>query len=267
MMAARNQGSVTLVGAGPGDPDLLTLKALRAIRTASVILVDDLVGPQVLRRARKTARIVHVGKRGGCKSTPQALIEKMMIAQARAGERVVRLKGGDPLVFGRGGEEAEHLRAAGVRVEVVNGISAGVAAATSLGIALTHREHAHGVVFVTGHARADAADASGAAGGVHWPSLGAAAAHGLTLVIYMGVASAAALRAGLLESLPPHTPVAVVQNASLPNERRMACCLADLVDRLHDEGIGSPAIIIVGNVAQGLQQLGSVDAAQIAQAA
>ena len=266
MMAARNQGSVTLVGAGPGDPELLTLKALRAIRAASVILVDDLVGPQVLRRARKTARIVHVGKRGGCKSTPQALIEKMMIAQARAGERVVRLKGGDPLVFGRGGEEAEHLRAAGVRVEVVNGISAGVAAATSLGIALTHREHAHGVVFVTGHARADAADASGAAG-VHWPSLGAAAAHGLTLVIYMGVASAAALRAGLLESLPPHTPVAVVQNASLPNERRMACCLADLVDRLHDEGIGSPAIIIVGNVAQGLQQLGSVAAAQIAQAA
>ncbi len=242
-------GSVTLVGAGPGDPELLTLKALRAIRAASVILVDDLVGPQVLRCARKTARIVHVGKRGGCRSTPQVLIEKMMIAQARAGERVVRLKGGDPLVFGRGGEEAEHLRAAGVRVEVVNGISAGVAAATSLGIALTHREYAHGVVFVTGHARADAQD------GVHWPSLGAAAAHGLTLVIYMGVASAASLQAGLLESLPPHTPVAVVQNASLPNERRMACGLAELVERLDAEGIGSPAIIIVGNVAQGLAQL------------
>ena len=265
MMAARNQGSVTLVGAGPGDPELLTLKALRAIRSASVILVDDLVGPQVLRRARKTARIVHVGKRGGCKSTPQALIEKMMIAQARAGERVVRLKGGDPLVFGRGGEEAEHLRAAGVRVEVVNGISAGVAAATSLGIALTHREYAHGVVFVTGHARADAAE-SGTAG-VHWPSLGAAAAHGLTLVVYMGVASAEALQSGLLESLPPHTPVAVVQYASLPNERRMVCCLAELVDRLHAEGIASPAIIIVGNVAQGLQQLPAFAPARLERAA
>ena len=161
------------------------------------------------------------------------------MTQARAGERVVRLKGGDPLVFGRGGEEAEHLRTAGVRVEVVNGISAGAAAATSLGIALTHREHAHGVVFVTGHARADRATGT-AADGVHWPSLGAAAAHGLTLVVYMGVASAAALRAGLLESLPPHTPVAVVQSASLPDERRMVCGLGDLVERLDAEGIATP---------------------------
>ena len=246
-------GSVTLVGAGPGDPELLTLKALRAIRAASVLLVDDLVGPEILRRARKSARIVRVGKRGGCRSTPQALIEKMMIAQARAGERVVRLKGGDPLVFGRGGEEAERLRAAGVRVEVLNGISAGFAAANALGIALTHRAHAHGVVFVTGHARSDAADDAPA--GVHWPTLGAAAAHGLTLVIYMGVAQAAALQAGLLETLAPATPVAVVQHASLPSERRLACRLDALVASLRREEFGSPAIIIVGNVVQGLQAL------------
>ena len=250
-------GSVTLVGAGPGDPELLTLKALRAIRAASVLLVDDLVGPEILRRARKSARIVRVGKRGGCRSTPQALIEKMMIAQARAGERVVRLKGGDPLVFGRGGEEAERLRGAGVRVEVVNGISAGFAAANALGIALTHRAHAHGVVFVTGHARSDAAEdaADAAPSGVHWPTLGAAAAHGLTLVIYMGVAQAAALQAGLLEALAPATPVAVVQHASLPTERRLACRLDALVASLRREEFGSPAIIIVGNVVQGLQAL------------
>ena len=253
-------GSVTLVGAGPGDPELLTLKALRAIRAASVLLVDDLVGPEILRRARKSARIVRVGKRGGCRSTPQALIEKMMIAQARAGERVVRLKGGDPLVFGRGGEEAERLRAAGVRVEVVNGISAGFAAANALGIALTHRAHAHGVIFVTGHARSDAADAAdnaadAAPAGVHWPTLGAAAAHGLTLVIYMGVAQAVALQAGLLETLAPATPVAVVQHASLPTERRLTCRLDALVASLQREAFGSPAIIIVGNVVQGMQAL------------
>jgi uroporphyrin-III C-methyltransferase len=122
--------TVTLVGAGPGDPELLTLKALRAIRRATVLLVDDLVGEGVLRHARRSARIVPVGKRGGCRSTPQDFIERLMITEAQRGERVVRLKGGDPFVFGRGGEEAEHLRAAGLHVEVVNGITAGLAACT-----------------------------------------------------------------------------------------------------------------------------------------
>ena len=149
-----NPGTVTLVGAGPGDPELLTIKAARAIAAASVLLVDDLVSDaRAGACVSPTARIVHVGKRGGCKSTPQAFIEKLMIMAAREGEVVVRLKGGDPFIFGRGGEEVEHLREQGIEVQVLNGITAGLAGLTSLGAPLTHREHAHGVVFITGHAK------------------------------------------------------------------------------------------------------------------
>jgi uroporphyrin-III C-methyltransferase len=146
---ALHQGRCTLVGAGPGDPELLTLKAVKAIASATVLLVDDLVNDAVLAHASPSARIVHVGKRGGCKSTPQAFIDKLMITAVHEGEQVVRLKGGDPFIFGRGGEEVEHLRAAGIEVTVVNGITSGLAGMSSLGAPLTHREHAHGVVFVT----------------------------------------------------------------------------------------------------------------------
>ncbi|HEX6708520.1 MAG TPA: uroporphyrinogen-III C-methyltransferase [Albitalea sp.] len=236
-----NKPVVHLVGAGPGDPELLTLKAIRAIRAATVLLVDDLVGDGVLRYARKSARIVHVGKRGGCASTPQAFIEKLMAAEALKGERVVRLKGGDPFVFGRGGEEAQHLRACGVDVQVVNGITAGLAAVTSLGAPLTHRDHAHGVMFVTGHARSQ--DAA-----MHWPTLAATAAQGVTLVIYMGVATVESLQRGLLEGLPASTPVAVVQHASLPSQRQLLSTLGDLAAAVRREGLGSPAIIVVGDV-------------------
>ena len=236
---------VQLVGAGPGDPELLTLKAVRAIRQATVLLVDDLVGEGVLRYARRSARIVHVGKRGGCASTPQAFIERLMVAEARRGERVVRLKGGDPFVFGRGGEEAAGLVAAGLDVEVVNGITAGLAAATSIGVPLTHRDHAHGVVFVTGHARHDAAGRV-----IDWPTLAAAAAQGLTLVIYMGIATIEALQAGLRGALPPGTPVAVVQGVSLPTQRQAFCTLATLAETVANTGLGSPSIIVVGDVAR-----------------
>ena len=242
------QATVQLVGAGPGDPELLTLKAVRAIRAATVLLVDDLVGDGVLRFARKRARIVHVGKRGGCASTPQAFIEKLMLAEALKGERVVRLKGGDPMLFGRSGEEIEHLQAQGVQVEVINGITSGLAAVTSLGVSLTHREHAHGVMFVTGHARADAS-------ALHWPTLAACAAQGITLVIYMGIATVDALQAGLLQGLAAHTPVAVVQHASLPQQRHLVCTLNELASEVTAQGIGSPAIIVVGDVLHGLQNL------------
>ena len=242
------QATVQLVGAGPGDPELLTLKAVRAIRAATVLLVDDLVGDGVLRFARKGARIVHVGKRGGCASTPQAFIEKLMLAEALKGERVVRLKGGDPMLFGRSGEEIEHLQAHGVQVEVINGITSGLAAVTSLGVSLTHRQHAHGVMFVTGHARADAS-------ALHWPTLAACAAQGITLVIYMGIATVDALQAGLLQGLPAQTPVAVVQHASLPQQRHVVCTLNELVSEVNAQGIGSPAIIVVGDVLHGLQSL------------
>jgi len=131
-----HQGNCTLVGAGPGDPELLTVKAVKAIQAATVLLVDDLVSDEILAYARPGARIVHVGKRGGCRSTPQAFIERLMITAVHEGETVVRLKGGDPFIFGRGGEEVEHLREAGIEARVVNGITAGLAAVTALGVPL-----------------------------------------------------------------------------------------------------------------------------------
>ncbi|MFT4192893.1 MAG: uroporphyrinogen-III C-methyltransferase, partial [Comamonas sp.] len=205
-------GHVTLVGAGPGDPELLTLKAVRAIEAATLLLVDDLVNDEILALAAPSARVIHVGKRGGCKSTPQAFIEKLMITAAHEGENVVRLKGGDPFIFGRGGEEKEHLEAAGVRVRVVNGITSGLAAVTSLGIPLTHRHHAHGVLFVTGHAHAGEP--------VDWPLLAHTAAQArLTLVIYMGVSNAADIQQQLLTGLPADTPIAIVKRATLPDQR------------------------------------------------
>ncbi|MBC7956266.1 MAG: uroporphyrinogen-III C-methyltransferase [Cytophagales bacterium] len=239
---------VTLVGAGPGDPELLTIKAVRAIRAATVLLVDDLVSEAVLRYARRSTRIVQVGKRGGCASTPQAFIEKLMAAEALKGERVVRLKGGDPFVFGRGGEEVEHLRALGIQVDVVNGITSGLAAVTSLGVPLTHRDHAHGVIFVTGHAKEKSSP-------IDWPTLAAAAAQGLTLVIYMGVSKAGHLQQGLLQGLGRNTPVAVVQHASLPEQRHAVGTLADLTGLIERESLSSPAIIVVGDVLRGIASL------------
>ena len=251
--ATTHRPVVHLVGAGPGDPDLLTLKAVRAIRQATVLLVDDLVGDGVLRFARRSARIVPVGKRGGCASTSQAFIERLMAAEALRGERVVRLKGGDPFVFGRGGEEAEHLRAMGLDVVVVSGITAGLAAATSIDVPLTHRDHAHGVIFVTGHARRDAqpatsGDAMTTNRSPHWPTLAAAAAEGLTLVIYMGIATVESLQAGLSTALAADTSVAIVQHASLPQQRSALCTLGELAATVEREALGSPAIIVVGDV-------------------
>lgn len=239
-------GSVTLVGAGPGDPDLLTLKAVKAIASATVLLVDDLVNDAVLAHARPSARVVHVGKRGGCQSTPQAFIEKLMIQAAREGEVVVRLKGGDPFVFGRGGEEVEHLQHEGIPVQVVNGITSGLAAVTSLNLPLTHRDHAHGVVFVTGHAKPGDQ-------GTDWAALARCAAQAkLTLVIYMGVSSAEAIEHGLLQGLPADTPLAIVQHATLPQQRHAVGTLGRLQSTLHTHRLGSPAIIVVGDVLQGL---------------
>ncbi len=240
-------GKVTLVGAGPGDPELLTLKAVKAIASATVLLVDDLVNEAVLCHAQPDARIVYVGKRGGCASTPQAFIEKLMVSEALHGEQVVRLKGGDPFVFGRGGEEVEALQAAGIEVQVVNGITSGLAAMGSLNVPLTHREHAHGVVFVTGHAKPGDA-------GTDWVALAHTARQAkLTLVIYMGVSGAAAIQNALLQGLPGDTPVAIVQNASLPTQRHATATLATLHSTLQTEQLGSPSVIVVGNVLRGLQ--------------
>jgi uroporphyrin-III C-methyltransferase len=236
------RGQCTLVGAGPGDPELLTLKALKAIQAATVLLVDDLVSDEIVAFAPASARIVYVGKRGGCTSTPQAFIEKLMIMAALEGENVVRLKGGDPFIFGRGGEELEHLQAAGIQVTVINGITAGLAAVTSLGMPLTHRQHAHGVVFITGHAKPGDA-------GTDWQAL-AATAHSarLTLVIYMGVSGAGRIQDELLTGLPASTPVAVIQNASLPTQRHISTTLGTLAAAIQDNSMASPSVIVVGDV-------------------
>ncbi|RYY95035.1 MAG: uroporphyrinogen-III C-methyltransferase [Comamonadaceae bacterium] len=252
-------GTCTLVGAGPGDPELLTLKAVKAIQAATVLLVDDLVNPEVLTWARPEARIVHVGKRGGCKSTPQSFIEKLMITAVREGDHVVRLKGGDPFIFGRGGEEVEHLREAGIECRVVNGITAGLAAVTSLGVPLTHRDHAQGVVFVTGHAKTGAVVQHDP---TDWRALATTARDArLTLVIYMGVAGVEHIQQQLLDGgLPPHTPVAVVQQASLPGQRQMRSMLAHLAADLRSAGMGSPAVIVVGDVLRGMAAATQSDA-------
>ena len=235
-------GKVWLVGAGPGDPELLTIKAVKAIGGADVLLVDDLVNPEILAHARPGARVIHVGKRGGCRSTPQAFIERLMIAQARAGRRVVRLKGGDPFIFGRGGEERAHLMAEGIVVEVVNGISSGLAAPAAIGVPLTHRDYSAGAIFVTGHEREDGL------GGVG-PDWALLAQTGLTLVIYMGVARCAQIQAALLAGgKPGSTPVAVVQSATGVGQAQLVTTLADLARDLAASGLGSPSIIVVGDV-------------------
>ncbi len=235
-------GRVWLVGAGPGDPELLTLKAVRVLGEATLVLVDDLVNPAVLAHLNANARIVHVGKRGGCKSTPQVFIEKLMVSGAQAGETVVRLKGGDPFIFGRGGEEVESLAKHGIDVQIVNGITSGLAAVSSLNVPLTHREYAHGVVLVTGHAKSGDK-------GTHWASLATAARDAkLTLVIYMGLTHASEIQSGLLCELPSSTPVAIIQNASLPNQASLVTTLGDMLDAIVREGLASPAVVVIGNV-------------------
>ncbi|AVP57433.1 uroporphyrinogen-III C-methyltransferase [Pulveribacter suum] len=243
-------GSCTLVGAGPGDPELLTLKAARAIAAATVLLVDDLVGDDIVALASPGARIVRVGKRGGCRSTPQEFIERLMVAEVRAGEAVVRLKGGDPFIFGRGGEEVQALRQAGIEPVVVNGITAGLAAPTQLGVPLTHRAHAQGVLLLTGHSQSGG-------GQTDWALLGATAHQArLTLVIYMGMRGARQIQQGLLAGgLPAHTPVAVVQHATLACQRSAVTTLGALHDTIARERLASPSVIVVGDVVRGAQAL------------
>ena len=230
---------VFLVGAGPGDPDLLTIKAVKAIAAADVVLLDDLVNREVLQHARPGVRVIEVGKRGGCQSTPQEFIERMMVAEAWAGQCVVRLKGGDPFMFGRGGEEVAALRAEGIAVEVVNGISSGLAAPSSIGVPLTHRQYSQGAVFITGHGKT----------AEHNPDWATLAKLNLTLVIYMGVARCAEIQAALLAGgKAADTPVAVVQSATSAAQAQLITTLGQLPMALAASGLGSPSIIVIGDV-------------------
>jgi uroporphyrin-III C-methyltransferase len=259
-----------LVGAGPGDPELLTLKAVRAIAQADVLLVDELVDRGVLAHAQPGARIIDVGKRGGCPSTPQVFIERLMVREALNGRRVVRLKGGDPMVFGRAAEEIDALQAAGLRVQVVPGVSAALGAAASAGLSLTDRRVAQGVVFVTGHAQP----------GGREPDWAALARSGLTLVIYMGLQRASAVAGALIDGgLSPQTLVLRVRGATRPDESRERTTLSDLStaprpapDRASGQ-TSAPGLLIIGDVVAALERLkaispteGTVSAAQEAAA-
>ena len=230
-------GKVYLIGAGPGDPELLTLKAVRALAEADVVMVDELVDRGVLKHALR-ARVIEVGKRGGCRSTPQAFIERLMLRLARSGKTVARLKGGDPFVFGRGGEEMLALRKAGIEYEVVSGVTAGIAATAALGIPVTHRDCVHGVTFVTGHTRAGA--------DIAWEAL---ARCGTTLVVYMGMANLPGIATRLIAAgLPAQTPAAAVQHGTWRRQRQVVSTLADLAEAVKQASLGNPAIIVIGQV-------------------
>lgn len=223
------KGKVALVGAGPGDPELMTLRAARLLGEADVILADDLVPEECLRGV--TARVVRVGKRAGCKSTPQRFIERLAIWLARRGSLVVRLKGGDPCVFGRGGEEMAAIRAAGIEVEIVPGITAGLGVPAEIGIPVTHRGVVRGVTFLTGHTAEH-----------DWAALRASRT---TLVIYMGVARLPDLVAGMLAGgFHPQTPACAIQDGTLPARREVFTQLASLPSI----ELRTPGLVVVGDV-------------------
>lgn len=230
-------GKVFLVGAGPGDPELLTLKAVSVLKIADVVLVDDLVNEAILEHCQQ-ARVVNVGKRGGCQSTPQNFINRMLIALAEQGQKVVRLKGGDPFLFGRGGEEMLALQNAGVDCEVISGVTSGIAVPASMGIPLTHRAYTHGVIMLTGHTQeGDQLD---------WNAL---VASKTTLVIYMGIKKVSEIVRNLLAAGMEHDmPTIAIQHGTLQTERHVRASLAMLPLAVHQEKLQSPAIIVIGNV-------------------
>lgn len=236
--ALAETGRVFLVGAGPGDPDLLTVRAARLISTASVIVHDGLVDKDIVDRAPSNARIISVAKSRSRHSMPQEEINALLVREAKAGHDVIRLKGGDPYIFGRGGEEAEECRAAGVHVEIVPGISAAIGCAAQAQLPLTHRDAASAVTFVAGQCKGlTDQDWSGLAG------------KGRTLVIYMGVATATDIADKLMaDGLSPDTPVAVLEKGTRGDSRAMRTLLADLGGLMAREQVESPALIVVGEV-------------------
>jgi uroporphyrin-III C-methyltransferase/precorrin-2 dehydrogenase/sirohydrochlorin ferrochelatase len=235
-------GSVALVGAGPGDPELLTLRAVRLLEEADVIVHDRLVGPAILDRARRDATRIDVGKRRGAAAKSQEQINALLLAEARAGRRVVRLKGGDPFVFGRGGEEADYLARHGVRVVLVPGITAATACAAAAGIPLTHRDHVQALTFVTGQGRDGEP-------GLDWAGL---ASGRQTIAVYMGRAAAGRIAERLIDAgMSPATPAAMIENATLPEQRIETAPLSALRALATADGGGperGPALFIIGEV-------------------
>jgi uroporphyrin-III C-methyltransferase / precorrin-2 dehydrogenase / sirohydrochlorin ferrochelatase len=238
LVSGQAEGRVTLVGAGPGDPDLLTIKALRALQDADIVFYDELVSPEILDRARRDASRVPVGRRVGKPGIGQHAINRLLIEAAKSGQRVVRLKGGDPFVFGRGGEEVEALRDAGVAYSVVPGISAGLGAAAQFEVPLTFRHVALRITFLTAHKARDAEI-------VDWSTL---TDEKMTVVVYMGMTAAASVRAGLLAAgRSPRTPVGVFARVTRPDAEAAVGTLDELPD-LIEKIDGGPAVLIIGDV-------------------
>ncbi len=232
-------GRVAIVGAGPGDPDLLTLKALQRLQEADVIVHDRLIGPKILDYARRDAERINVGKTPGRHSHTQDEINRLLAHHAAQGKRVVRLKGGDPFIFGRGGEEAAYLKAHGIEIEIVPGITAALGAASAGGIPLTHRGTARAVTLLTGAAGGELPD-------LDWKAF---AATGATLAVYMGVTTAGALSRKLLDAgADPALPVAVIENGTMESERIVTGRLGGLAELVETEQVCSPALLIIGEV-------------------
>jgi uroporphyrin-III C-methyltransferase/precorrin-2 dehydrogenase/sirohydrochlorin ferrochelatase len=239
--ASPDNGSVTLVGAGPGDPELLTLRAVRALQSADIILIDDLVASEILDFARREAKKMLVGKTGHGPSCKQEEINALMVTLAKAGKRVVRLKGGDPMIFGRATEEIAACRAAGIPVEVVPGISAAQGAASRLGVSLTHRERARRVQYVTGHGSDGRLPAD-----IDWTSIADPVA---TTIVYMPAKTLAAFAAAAIASgLDAATPAVAVINATRPDETVVCATIADLPQRLAGAAVCGPVVVMIGRV-------------------
>ncbi len=234
-------GKVYLVGAGPGDPGLLTLKGKALLETAEVVIHDALVSPPILAMINPQAEVINAGKRRGRHSMAQADITRLIIDKAREQALVVRLKGGDPFVFGRGGEEMADLRQAGIAVEVVPGITAGVAAPAYAGIPVTHRDHSSSVAFVTGHEAAGKYRPQ-----VNWRAL----AQGVeTIVVYMGIHNLATITHELLAAgLDPQTPVALIRWGTYPQQETLVAPLNEVVSRAQAVGFEAPALAVIGQV-------------------
>ena len=249
-------GMVYLVGAGPGDADLITVKGLRCLRAADVIVYDRLISPALLEEASPHAERVFVGKESGCHTLAQEQINALLIAQARRGRTVVRLKGGDPFLFGRGGEEALALAEAGIPYEIVPGVSSALAVPAYAGIPVTHRNYAAQVTIVTGHE----STADGPSASVNWEAL--AKLEG-TLVILMGLANLATISGRLIASgMAPQTPAAVIEQGTLPAQRVVSGALEDIAALVSAAKLRSPAIIVIGAVAALRESLAWFDSLQ-----